>query len=1418
MDLTELLACRGLIVLFALVFGAGVAAAQEAAVRLGPNLLHNGSFEYTHADGTLAGWTVQWAWQHSPNEASVTAETAYHGDRSLYTAMRSTSVPQGWGGRVYQDVPVTAGATYEVSVAVKMRNWRSQATKEGVGVSILWQFANGRWSESAIVTEELFTGDFDWRVFTARITAPPGAAYVRLALWANAGAGEIWWDDVQLREVLGAGPEPAEDEAAALAAQLERTLEASLAEGLARVAEVDWREVRRLYDEASLAIATFRSTPSPYNEAAARQAVHDVQLALLGSRVAEARAYWIDDQALRTLRGRQDVAVLLDALQALGVNTIYPNVYFDSRAIYPSDVAGQSPAFYAWTEDPLQVLIEEAHARGMEVHAWYVMFAASHGAESLPSFLLRRVDWLARDRDNGIFGEAGIIWYDPAHPAVQEFLLNLLREGMERYPLDGIHLDYIRYDSVLKYGPATVEGFRTATGLDAKALPAGSSEAQAFRQYTQNVITEFVAKVKALRDEVRPQAYLSAAVAAPYSWAINTRSQDWPEWARRGLIDYLVPMVYTADTAEFVSILDETLRLIGGHVPVEVGIASYALRLDQFGDQINAVRERDTIGSALFAAVHLQHIPSMARELAAGVFRRPAVSARSGERAAEVFLRDLVTRLRDQADLFTEEGPQAEALRRLADAIARDPAQALRTLDVYALPQVSRDAIRRQLEYALRLGNTALTRRTPATASGTSQISRLRIELDNALLMTTTEPSVTVAGRLYGYNPGQDVRVVANGLEAAVADDGRFSVSVPLTAGTNYIDVAAYVQGALDTMRSLVVFYKVPRPKDRQEVFLWVEQGPNARRFQTSEDVYNTLLAAKEAGITAVILDVKGVEGYAAYKKNDLTGRPYVSEITSPTRRGASADLDLLEEFIRHGHDLGLAVYASLNAFAEGSIAHNAFAVLNQHLDWEEVVYRPEDNGRLLRLRESSYGRSGASVAFVNPAHPEVRAFELRSFEEVLKNYDIDGIIIDRGRYDNIFADFSEVSRAQFEAYLASRGKVLRRWPDDIFTYEGDRRVEGPLWFDWLTYRASVIRSFVGELRALVDDYNARTGRNVQLGAYVGSWYETMYLHGINWASPNFVYDRSLQLPQPDLYTEEYRATSYLADLDLLLIGTYQSTPEEVRRYIALANVVTGAEIPVYAGMALANLRSPQALREAFQAGLTLADGLMIFDLAQANFPMIRASLAGHEYVKEYQLGVSNPRDPESFIEAHFLNQNRNEDNINVYTSAYGPTTNTSTWGVEVIVDASGKVLYIVNKFQAMFWNWTGVQQNNSPIPQGGFVISAEDPSGQRTNRQLIANAYRAGDEVRAAMLKGLDVYDGFTTSAESILLTGSVEVIGPGTPMVYVNGEAVSVDESGTFTVTVPLEAGANAIEVVVRVDGLLTNRKTVTVIRMDG
>ncbi|WP_010270595.1 FIMAH domain-containing protein [Paenibacillus senegalensis] len=701
----------------------------------------------------------------------------------------------------------------------------------------------------------------------------------------------------------------------------------------------------------------------------------------------------------------------------------------------------------------------------------------------------------------------------------------------------------------------------------------------------------------------------------------------------------------------------------------------------------------------------------------------------------------------------------------------------------------------------------------PVTELMTGTGPRARLNLNPDTFTTVIEPVMEVSGTVDNREEGQSYTVMLNDQLTAVQPDGTFQAAYPVQPGVNYIDVELSKNGEEQDVKSLVVYYKSEQ-EDEKKIFLWVDQGANAIKFQTSDSVRDMLEKARDAGITDVVLDVKGVEGFASYKRNDLTGRPYISEMTSPTRAGSNPDLDLLELFIEHGHDLGLKIHAAFNVFAEGSIAHNEFGVLNDHLDWEEQIYRAEDNGQILRLRESAYGKSGALVVFVNPANDEVRDYQLRGFEEVIKNYNVDGVLLDRGRYDNYFADFSDVSRAKFEDFLAERGKELVNWPEDVFTYNANgTRVDGPLILEWWEFRSAVIKSFTAEVKELVDRYERETGREILTSAYVGSWFDTYYLNGVHWGSTEFRYDPRLGFTDEDVYTDGYYETGYAENLDFLQIGTYQTTASEIKKYITIGNIVTNGELPLYSSMAMNNVQEPVLQREVFQAGLRNSSGLMLFDYSQVNWPIVKASINDYEYVKDYQVGISIPGHPDEFREADFYNANRNEDNLNVYTNAFGLTTGGNSYGVEAVVDASGKVTHVANKTQAINWNWNNRENNNSVIPQGGIVISAMDASGVRERRQFVARTYSVGDDVRSAVLRGYLDYAGRVVHSSELVLEGSVEVLGTGKAEVRFNGEAAEVAANGDYSGTISLTPGANDIEIAVYVDGIRTNAVTVTV-----
>jgi hypothetical protein len=261
------------------------------------------------------------------------------------------------------------------------------------------------------------------------------------------------------------------------------------------------------------------------------------------------------------------------------------------------------------------------------------------------------------------------------------------------------------------------------------------------------------------------------------------------------------------------------------------------------------------------------------------------------------------------------------------------------------------------------------------------------------------------------------------------------------------------------------------------------------------------------------------------------------------------------------------------------------------------VALRLETSPVLLPIADSD--TEGIAV-FVNPLHPEVRTRLLALIRELCLNYPIDGLVLDRLRWANVYTDFSELSRAAFEARY---GRVAN-FPDDILRppdMPRDSYARGPRFGQWVQLRAEVIRNLLREIRRLVESI-----RPIPIGAYVGSWYPVYYEVGVNWGSD--------ALERPYAFVEsDYRFTSYLYDLDYLMPGCYFNVPfmaeaslydaDEVRTVEGMTRRVmqwTNGDLFVYAGIYTEDYRGdPVGFERAIRAARLNSHGVMIFDASQ---------------------------------------------------------------------------------------------------------------------------------------------------------------------------------------------------------------------------
>lgn len=324
--------------------------------------------------------------------------------------------------------------------------------------------------------------------------------------------------------------------------------------------------------------------------------------------------------------------------------------------------------------------------------------------------------------------------------------------------------------------------------------------------------------------------------------------------------------------------------------------------------------------------------------------------------------------------------------------------------------------------------------------------------------------------------------------------------------------------------------------------YMWFDCEGNYERLSNPDSIRFYLQKCKDAGFDNAVVDVKSIMGEVLY---DSKYAPYMGEWAGHYRR---QDYDMLAHFIRYGKEVGVKIYASLNIFSGG---HNFFdrgIIYKERPQWQSIVY---DEGVLRPISEIKSNYNG----MLNPSNPEVRKYQLDILAEVANKYkDLDGIIFDRVRYDNVTSDFSELSKRQFEEYA---GVKVANYPDDILYWEKDNSgklqwKEGKHFKKWIEWRAYVIKSFVQEAHQMLKGINP----DLKVGDYTGAWYPTYYQVGVNWASKD--YDPSADY---DWATPEYAKTGYAELLDVYMTGLYYTlvTKEEVDNALGVVGPRTEA-------------------------------------------------------------------------------------------------------------------------------------------------------------------------------------------------------------------------------------------------------------------
>lgn len=296
------------------------------------------------------------------------------------------------------------------------------------------------------------------------------------------------------------------------------------------------------------------------------------------SREGPVRSIWVTRWDYRTA---EDIRQIVADCDSIGINAILFQVRGNGTVFYPSEIepwaeefGHQSPGY-----DPLATVIDEAHARGIQLHAWVNVMPAWRG-EKPPTIKTQlyhtHPQWHLCDQNGNRQPLTDhYVILNPCLPDVRAYLVSVFREICANYAIDGLHMDYIRFvthgsaeGADYPYDAATLELFRQ-TGHDRP-----SDNPEAWDDFRRRAVSQVVEDVHDMMRWVRPSAELSASVFPRRASVYTSHFQDGGRWMEEGWVDLLFPMIYTANMDDFVS-WAEDWRAHAHGTPVIPGLGLY---------------------------------------------------------------------------------------------------------------------------------------------------------------------------------------------------------------------------------------------------------------------------------------------------------------------------------------------------------------------------------------------------------------------------------------------------------------------------------------------------------------------------------------------------------------------------------------------------------------------------------------------------------------------------------------------------------------------------------------------------------------------------------------------------------------------------------------------------------------------------
>ena len=348
---------------------------------------------------------------------------------------------------------------------------------------------------------------------------------------------------------------------------------------------------------------------------------------------------WPSQPGLTVTQQKAQLLTILNELKAMGINAVFLQVRPECDALYESGIEpwsywltgkqGQPPSpFY----DPLQFAIEEAHKRGMELHAWINPFRAVNkvGTFTLDSshVSIRHPDWILSYKKSG---GGTLVLLNPGLPQVRDYITSVIMDIVRRYDVDGIHFDDYFYP---------YEGTTTQDTATFRLYNRGMSDTADWRRDNVNLfVKEVYDSIQTVKPWVKfgisPFGIWKNGVPAGTTGtdAYSVLYADAMAWLRQNIVDYVAPQLYwpnggAQDYAKLMTWWADSAANYGRDI--YIGQAAYRIPKWTAGEiehQLNQNRTNNEVqGSIFFSTNSLTgNFGNFADSLTQNYYRYPAL-------------------------------------------------------------------------------------------------------------------------------------------------------------------------------------------------------------------------------------------------------------------------------------------------------------------------------------------------------------------------------------------------------------------------------------------------------------------------------------------------------------------------------------------------------------------------------------------------------------------------------------------------------------------------------------------------------------------------------------------------------------------------------------------------------------------------